>query len=116
ARQCHTATLLGDRKVVMAAANAVNIPGPVSVDTPTNTAELFDPALGTFTSLTPNTMSSVRVCHTATLLPSGKVLIAGGNTAIVPTNTADLFDIGLGFSDARRPVLSTVTNPLVQAA
>ena len=116
ARQGHTATLLGNGKVLLAGGNAVTNPGPVSIDTPTNMAELFDPALGTFTSLTPNTMSSVRVWHTATLLPTGKVLIAGGNTAVVPTNTADLFDIGLGFSDARRPVLLTVTDPLVQPA
>ena len=116
ARQGHTATLLGNGKVLIAGGNAITNPGPVSIDTPTNMAELFDPALGTFTSLTPNTMSSVRVWQTATLLPNGKVLIAGGNTAVVPTNTADLFDIGLGFSDARRPVLSTVTDPLVQPA
>src|SRR5207244_2619207 len=64
----------------------------------------------------PNTMSSVRVWQTATLLPSGKVLIAGGNTAIVPTSTAELFDAGLGFSDARRPVISTVPDSLTQPA
>src|SRR5947209_8402265 len=38
-------------------------------------------------------MTEVRYSHTATLLPNGKVLIAGGFTqAIAVTNTAELFD------------------------
>jgi hypothetical protein len=41
-------------------------------------------------------MTSVREFHTATLLPSGKVLIAGGFTGAGYTNTADLFDPTIG--------------------
>src|SRR5205085_8649392 len=50
------------------------------------------------TSLSPNTMTSARATHTATLLPSGKVLIAGGYTDeyATATNTAELFDPALG--------------------
>jgi hypothetical protein len=56
------------------------------------TAELFNPATGTFspTSSNPNL---ARTYHTATLLPNGKVLIAGGQ---IPgqqdTSTVELYD------------------------
>src|SRR5207253_4786647 len=61
-----------------------------------NTAELFDPATGNFTSVAP--MSFARTFHTATLLPNGKVLIAGGDAGPVDAtnNTAELFDPASG--------------------
>src|SRR5262249_30403022 len=49
------------------------------------TAEIYEPASGTFTPA--GSMTSARMTHTATLLPNGKVLIAGGETF-----TAELYD------------------------
>jgi hypothetical protein len=54
--------------------------------------------------------------HTETLLPDGRVLVAGGRAA--PTSTrpeigsAEIFDRGLGFIEAWRPVLTSATSPL----
>ncbi len=97
ARARHTATLLPSGKVLIAGgtdANGVN----------TNTAELFDPAQGTFASLLPNnTMASARASHTATLLPDGKVLLAGGDVNGSNTNTAELFDPSSGTFTALSP-------------
>src|SRR5207249_6766941 len=84
-RFAHTATLLSNGKVLIAG-------GGSTVNTTLNTAELFDPASGTFTALSPNTMTAVRIYHSATLLPNGKVLIAGGATGLGASNTAELFD------------------------
>jgi len=56
-------------------------------------AELFDPATGTFTPT--GSMSSPRLTHTATLLNDGTVLVAGGVNDVaakVTFATAELFD------------------------
>ena len=93
ARAFHTATLLGNGKVLIAG-GITTLGGNT-----TNTAEIFDPSIGSFTA-TGNMIDS-RAGHTATLLPSGKVLIAGGVTSSASTvssstftslNTAEIFD------------------------
>src|SRR5580765_8159726 len=68
ARFYHTATLLSDGKVLVA--------GGQSATFFTNSAELYDPANGTWTAT--GAMSTNRAQHTATLLLNGKVLVAGG--------------------------------------
>ncbi len=64
----------------------------------TDTAELYNPATGTFTAT--GSMAAARADHTATLLTDGKVLIAGGidsNDSPYETfATAELYDPSTG--------------------
>jgi len=90
-RYFHTATPLADGKVLVA--GGYNYPGPPSYLVST---ERYDPVAGTWSATGP--MGVGREMHTATLLPDGKVLIAGG-AAPYPDNTtsgAELFDPSTG--------------------
>ena len=55
-----------------------------------SSAELYDPATGSWTS-TAN-LGTARLSHTATLLPSGDVLVAGGEDNGDYLSSAELFD------------------------
>jgi hypothetical protein len=62
----------------------------------TKNLQTYDPTTGLFTSTT-DALITARMGATATTLPSGKVLIAGGVDATgVPLNTAEVFDRGSG--------------------
>ena len=92
ARFAHDATLLADGRVLVTGGWS-SPPTATSLNLCTS-AEVYNPALDAFVQTAAPTTG--RVYHTATLLPSGKVLVAGGATSTAPTNsgTAEIFDPG----------------------
>ena len=87
ARSEHTATLLNNGMVLVIGGYSLN--GELA------SAELFDPATGSFTPT--GSMVTARLDHTATLLSNGKVLVTGGRNSGTSTySTAELFDPGTG--------------------
>lgn len=90
ARYFHTATLLPSGKVFIAGGAARGVPLRVADALPLADAELYDPATGSFSAT--GTMGVERCFHSATMLPSGKVLIAGGAAGF----TAELYDPATG--------------------
>src|SRR6185503_13701271 len=79
-RSQHAATLLPNGKVLVTGGYGVSING---IGFPTNSAEIFNPANGFWTPVSPMTVP--RGLHTATLLQNGKVLV-------VDQRSAELYD------------------------
>ena len=71
-RSGHTATLLSDGTVLIAGGTRTTTPGHGITLKP---AEIYDPSTGTFTLI--SDMNNSRICHTATLLRHGTVLLVG---------------------------------------
>ena len=88
AREQHTATLLADGRVLIVGGTTSTGTGDLH---PTATVEVYDPSTGSF-SVT-GSMAEARTFHTATLLPSGKVLVAGGGDE---NSTAEVYDPATG--------------------
>ena len=90
-----TVTRLADGRVLFAGGAQVSDGGGQLVITRLATAELYDPTTGTF-SMT-GSMTHPRNDHTAALLPSGEVLIAGGDmNSSDEDRTAELYDPATG--------------------
>jgi Galactose oxidase, central domain len=75
-RELHTATLLPDARVLLV--GGMSLVGPDDVPLALASAEVWDPATGTF-ALT-GSLSVPRAGHTATLLRDGRVLVVGRET------------------------------------
>ncbi len=92
ARIFHSATLLPNGKVLITGGETFNGNSFVSL----STAELYDPATGSFADTA--SMSAARARHTATLLPNGKVLVAGGFSRVADntSTSAELYDPATG--------------------
>ena len=91
-RFAHTATLLPNGKVLVAGGST----GTGGTRSPAlRSAELYDPASGTWTAT--GSLNAGHSQHTATLLPNGKVLVAGGSNGTGNYLTsAELYDPATG--------------------
>ncbi|HKW60898.1 MAG TPA: kelch repeat-containing protein, partial [Candidatus Acidoferrum sp.] len=109
-RVFHTATPLKDGKVFVAGGTnhlAINVPSGTLLFY--SSTETYDPATRSF-SPTAN-MSTPRFHHTATLLSTGKVLIAGGESNFgFITPTAEIYDPA---SNTFAPTSNNMTTPRV---
>src|SRR5207245_7212725 len=81
----HTATLLPDGTVLVAGGFNDNNGNRVL-----RSAELYDPLSATWRST--RSLHYARSAHTATLLPSGKVLVAGGGTGSGGLGSCEQYD------------------------
>jgi N-acetylneuraminic acid mutarotase len=102
ARYLHTATLLPNGKVLIVGgwggnALAEALPSAPIPTSALSSTELYDPANKTWS--TGGNLETARYSHTATLLPNGKVLLAGGGNCL---NCAELYDpVGNNWSKAK---------------
>ena len=86
ARLGHTATLLPDGRVLAV--------GGFDHPFTNKSAELYDPATGTWTAT--ESLPTPIVYHTATLLPDGKVLVVGGTDPFSSQKSSYLYDPASG--------------------
>jgi hypothetical protein len=97
-RMDHTATLLQDGRVLVAGGQSGGESDPVA--TALATAELYDPATGTFSPTGP--MTTPRLWHAAVRLDDGRALVVGGAGG---DPSADLYDPATGrFSATGVPI------------
>ncbi len=105
-RDGHTATLLANGKVLIVGGYTIQASGAgTNSINNVDTVELYDPAKGASVPFSDTTkLTFPRDAHTATLLPSGKVLVVGGRAQVSDANGSpvevlvdkvELFDVGL---------------------
>ena len=114
-RRSHTATLLTDGRVLVVGGRVDLTDGRVLVvggrvwgQINLDSAELYDPRSGTWTTTGP--LNEARAFHTASLLADGRVLVAGGSEvdpqgdSLVPMDSAELYDPVAGTFTAVGPM------------
>lgn len=85
-RYNHSATLLSDGRVLVAGGTS-----SAFYPTPLSTVELYDPATGLWEA--GSDLLAARLTHSATLLPDGQVVVAGGIDAdLSPLASGELYD------------------------
>ena len=90
-RNGHTGTVLADGRILITGGSGLR----QNAEGRTRSAEIYDPATGTFTVT--DSMAFRRQFHTATLLADGRVLIVGGlDENNLPLTTAELYDPATG--------------------
>jgi N-acetylneuraminic acid mutarotase len=115
ARESHTATLLPDGRVLVVGGYTVTFVNPNGTDsTQRDSAELYDPASGTWTATGKMVYGGgTAIGDTATLLLDGKVLVAGGNSSSgsfggvgITGDAAELYDPSSGTWSATGKMVS----------
>jgi hypothetical protein len=84
-REEHTAVLLANGNVLVSGGNKLTS----TSSTPLSSAELYNPATGTWTAT--GSMSNARSGHTSTVLTNGYVLNCGGSNAVNELNSSDIY-------------------------
>ncbi len=99
-RAFHTATVLPDGRVLVVGGFQRS-----PLLTARNSAELYTPnaTIGSW-ALTPQAMATARYAHTATLLPSGEVLIVGGTDSTTTYSSVELYNPSTGQWTAKTPM------------
>ena len=99
ARRIHSATLLQDGRVLIAAGMGGTWASPILL----NSAELYHPDTGSWS--TTNNLSIARVFHANGLLQNGKVLVTGGSDFISTIfDSAEVYDPETGFWSQTEPM------------
>lgn len=95
-RALHTAVLLADGRVLVAGGRTCDQPPPTACNFTfrSDTAEIYDPATGTWTPT--GSLTIARHTTSSVLLPSGEVLVPAGFTSAGTGTTADRYDPSTG--------------------
>ena len=109
ARGLHTATLLPNNKVLVAYGSNSSAYTDATGYVGLSSVELYDPGTGTFTEIVGDDGGGI-FGHTATLLPNGKVLLAGGFVNSVWDYSDSVSGNGAGLYDSATGVFSGTGN------